>query len=246
MSQSVLVLGATSAIAQAAAKVFADRGASLYLAARDNEKLETVKQDLVVRGADKVGVYLCDLSHIEQHEHLLEEAKTFLGEIDVAILAYGVLGNQKHGEQNFDQVQEVFWTNLLSPLSFLTRLAMYFEERKAGTVAIISSVAGDRGRASNYIYGSSKAGLSVFTDGLRGRLAESGVSVLTIKPGFVDTPMTADIDKNPLFASADAVGRGIVNAIDRKKNVVYLPWYWRFIMLGIRAIPEMFFKKMSI
>lgn len=131
-------------------------------------------------------------------------------------------------------------------VSLLTLLANRLEAQKSGTIAVISSVAGDRGRSSNYVYGTAKGAVSLFLQGLRGRLHPSGVRVLTIKPGFVDTPMTADVKKNALFASPEGIAKGIVSAIDRGREVVYLPSFWRGIMLMIRAVPEPLFKRLKL
>lgn len=141
---------------------------------------------------------------------------------------------------------EAIGVNFVSAASLLSHLANLMEKRRGGTIAVISSVAGDRGRQSNYVYGAAKAGLSAFASGLRNRLQKSGVSVVTIKPGFVDTPMTAHVKKGPLFATPEAVARGIVKAIDRRKDVVYVPGFWRPIMWLIRSIPERIFKRLSL
>jgi short-subunit dehydrogenase len=145
-----------------------------------------------------------------------------------------------------DKALEEFQVNCTSVISLLILLANYFEPRKRGCIAVISSVAGDRGRKANYLYGAAKAAVTVFLGGLRGRLAKSGVSVITIKPGFVDTPMTASMRKGLLFASPRKVGEGIYHAMLKGKEVVYLPWFWRPIMLVVKSIPEPIFKKLSI
>jgi short-subunit dehydrogenase len=128
----------------------------------------------------------------------------------------------------------------------LTPIADFFEKQKHGVITVISSVAGDRGRQSNYIYGSAKAGLSVYLDGLRNRLYSAGVAVVTIKPGFVDTPMTAHLKKGFLFASPEKVARDILRAIEKRKCVVYTPWFWRWIMFVIKSIPETIFRKLKL
>ena len=143
-------------------------------------------------------------------------------------------------------VEKEMTTNFLSVVSIVTPLANKMAEKKAGTIGVISSVAGLRGRKSNYIYGAAKGGLNVYLQGLRNRLTDDGVAVVTILPGFVDTPMTAHIEKGPLFASASTVGKGIHKALLAKKNVVYLPFFWQWIMLIIRLIPEPIFKKLSL
>jgi short-subunit dehydrogenase len=156
------------------------------------------------------------------------------------------LGDQKACEQDFSLAEKEIRTNFLSCVSLLTLISNEMEKEKAGTIAVISSVAGDRGRQSNYIYGSAKGALNLFLQGLRNRMYPLGVRVLTIKPGFVDTPMTAAFKKNILFAKPDQIARGIVKAIDRKKDVVYLPFFWWGIMAIIKAIPEWIFKRLKL
>jgi short-subunit dehydrogenase len=137
-------------------------------------------------------------------------------------------------------------TNCISVISLLTHLANYFEKQRSGCVAVITSVAGDRGRQSNYVYGAAKGAVNIFLQGMRNRLSKVGVTVLTIKPGLVDTPMTAGLPKNFLFADPAVVGTRIFNAIMRGKEIVYVPWFWRWIMLIIRTIPESVFKRMKL
>jgi short-subunit dehydrogenase len=161
------------------------------------------------------------------------------------LIAHGTLSNQQLCEQSVEKTLEEFQTNCLSFISLLTILANYFEQQKRGVIAVISSVAGDRGRKSNYVYGAAKAAVTAFLSGLRSRLAASNVTVITIKPGTVDTPMTAHLRKGLLFASPQKVGAGIYAAMKQKKEVVYLPGYWRLIMFVVRSIPERFFKRVS-
>jgi short-subunit dehydrogenase len=173
---------------------------------------------------------------------MLAVATSQLGTIDLALLAHGVLGDQTAAERDYLAAEPILVTNFLSAVSLLTWLANYCESQGRGTLAVISSVAGDRGRKSNYVYGASKAGLDALLSGLRNRCDRSGVQVLTIKPGFVATPMTAHIPKNGLFATPERVASGILNAVRRRKDVVYVPWFWRPIMTIIKAVPERIFK----
>jgi decaprenylphospho-beta-D-erythro-pentofuranosid-2-ulose 2-reductase len=164
----------------------------------------------------------------------------------VVLLAYGVLGNQSAGENSFAAAREVFDVNFTSAASWITQAAHYFEMRREGCLAVITSVAGDRARASHYIYGAAKGGLGFFLEGVRLRLQGTGVRVVTIKPGFVDTPMTAHLPKSVLFARPETVARDIVRALDGKNGVIYTPWWWRIIMGIICAIPEPLFRRLKL
>lgn len=242
----VLIIGATSAIARATARLFAVRGDRLYLIARDAAKLSATAQDLRARGAAGVGSATADLDDLEAHEALLENAAQTLGGIDIALIAHGTLPEQRDLEGSYRATERELRTNFLSVVSLLTPLANRMEAQKGGTIAVISSVAGDRGRQSNYVYGTAKGAVSLFLQGLRGRLHKAGVNVITLKPGFVDTPMTANIAKNALFASPETVAKGIIQAIDKGREVVYLPGFWRAIMLAVRAVPEPLFKRLKL
>ncbi len=244
--QKVLILGATSAIAQATARLLADRGASFFLVARDPWKLQAVVSDLQTRGAKTVYSLALDLDNLDEHAAMLDSAAQILGSIDLALLAHGVLGDQAAAQTDARVAEAIYRTNFLSPASLITWLANYFEGRGAGCLAVISSVAGDRGRKSNYVYGASKGALNVLLDGVRNRVDRSGAHVLTIKPGFVATPMTAHIPRGPLFAEPRAIGRGILRAVARRQDTVYLPGFWRPIMFAVRSIPGRVFKKMNM
>ena len=242
----VLIIGATSAIAQEVAKIYAAAGSQLILVARNSQKLQQVAQDLRVRGADNVEILSLDLTDNERYEEIIVTTDKLLGGIDIALIAHGTLPDQKACEASINDTLQELQINLLSTVSLLTLLANYFEKQGSGCIAVISSVAGERGRQSNYVYGAAKGGLSIFLQGLRNRLCKAGVCVLTIKPGFVITPMTADFKKGFLWAQPRQVAEAIVTAIQKRKNVVYVPWFWRWIMLIIRNIPENIFKRMSL
>jgi short-subunit dehydrogenase len=243
---NILIIGATSAIAHETAKCFAHDGATLFLVARSQERLDDVANDLKVRGAKRVDTYTLDLADLGRHQELLDTAISSLGSLDMLLIAHGTLGDQKRCEQSVEETMQELTNNFLSVVSLLTLSANYFEQQKRGVIAVISSVAGDRGRQSNYVYGTAKAGVTTFMQGLRNRLAKSNVTVLTIKPGTVDTPMTASLKKGLLFASARSVGEGIYNAIRKRRDVVYLPTYWAIIMFIVRSIPERIFKRLSM
>jgi len=242
----VAIIGATSAIAHETAKCFASNGAELFLVARDAEKLQAIAADLKVRGAPRVETYVLDLNELERHEEMLTTAIQALQGLDRLLIAHGTLGDQHKCELSVTETLKELNTNLISIISLLTISANYFERQKRGCIAVISSVAGDRGRQSNYVYGTTKGALTVFLQGLRNRLSKSHVSVLTIKPGFVDTPMTTALKKGPLFASSRSVGKGIYQAMQSGKDVVYLPWFWRPIMLVVKCVPEAIFKRLSL
>lgn len=244
--RGVAVFGATSAIAQAWMRLLAPEGVSFFIVARNPAHLEAVAKDLVTRGATAVYAEIANLDETAGHVALLERAVESLGELDCALIAHGVLGDQAEGEQDFSIAAASLQTNFLSAASLVTWLANYFAHRYRGTIAVISSVAGDRGRKSNYIYGSAKAGLNAFLDGVRNRVDRDGVQVLTIRPGFVATPMTAHLPQGPLFATPEAVARDIQKAIESRRDVLYTPWFWRWIMAIIRAIPEWKFKGMDV
>ena len=242
----ILIIGATSAIAEATARRFAKDGDRLYLVARNPERLAAVASDLKVRGASQVETSVLDANETENHEKLIMEAEASMTGLDTVLIAHGTLSDQKGCEASFDETLKELQTNCLSFISLLTHVANRFEEQKKGTIAVISSVAGDRGRQSNYVYGTAKAAVTTFLQGLRNRLYRSGVKVITIKPGFVDTPMTAGFRKGLLWASPEQVGEGIYRALQGKGGVTYLPWFWKYIMVGIKLIPEQVFKKMAL
>jgi decaprenylphospho-beta-D-erythro-pentofuranosid-2-ulose 2-reductase len=241
-----LILGATSAIARGTALAAAERGDALFLVGRTAKKLEETAADLKVRGASSVHTLAVDLDDSSRHAQIVAEAERALGGLDTVLIAHGVLTDQPSAERDFNVVEQDFQTNFLSAASLLTVLANRFEELKIGSIAVITSVAGDRGRASNYAYGASKAALAAFTSGIRNRLGKTGVQVLDVRPGFVDTPMTAHLPKSKLSAKPEAVGREIYAALGTKKDVIYVPWFWRIIMRGVREVPEMLFKRMKL
>ncbi|MBS0583226.1 MAG: SDR family oxidoreductase [Proteobacteria bacterium] len=245
--RKVLIIGATSAIAEATARIFATRGDALFLVARNADRLQAIKADLDVRGAVRTATATLDVADFAAHRAIIDHAERELGGLDTVLIAHGTLSDQGECEKSAAALRREFDINALSTMALLTSLANLFEARKAGTLAVISSVAGDRGRQSNYVYGAAKAAVSAFLSGLRQRLAKANVDVLTIEPGFVDTPMTAGIaNKGALWAKPDAVAAGIVHAIDKRRSIVYLPWFWSLIMLVIRHIPEPIFKKLKL
>lgn len=245
-TRKILVLGATSGIAEATCRIWASQGASLFLVARNAEKLAAVAADLKIRGASYVDTAVADLDDTDDHPALLAHAVNSLTGMDIAYLAHGILGDQTEAEQNFNAAAQILHTDLMAPISLLTWLANFCMQRHSGTLAVISSVAGDRGRKSNYLYGASKAGLTAFLGGLRNRIDREGVNVLVIKPGPTRTAMTAGMPKSEKFADVDSVAKSIVRAIDKRKDVLYVPFQWQPIMFIIRNIPESIFKKLNL
>uniref|UniRef100_UPI0040488F44 SDR family oxidoreductase n=1 Tax=Limnohabitans sp. TaxID=1907725 RepID=UPI0040488F44 len=242
----VLVIGATSSIAEHCARIWAAKGDALYLVARNEVRLQTIAADLKVRGAAQTGTYCTDLNEMDRHAALLKAAEAAMGGIDTVLIAHGTLSNQKACEQSVEETLIEIKTNALSTISLLTLIANRFEAKQAGTIAVISSVAGDKGRASNYLYGSAKAMITAFTSGLRQRLHKSNVAVVTIKPGFVDTPMTAGFKKGLLWTKPEAVAATIVKAIDGKKSEVYVPAFWWAVIAVIKAIPNAIFRRINL
>ncbi len=240
------MLGATSSIAIATMRRLVSPTTHFMLVARNSDRLTVVAQDLITRGALAVDTWVTDLDDTTAHGEMLAAASERLTKIDFALIAHGVLGDQQAAEADFEVAAAILHTNFISTVSLVTWLANYFQNQHSGTLAVISSVAGDRGRKSNYVYGASKGALNIFLDGLRNRIDREGVQVLTIKPGFVATPMTAHVPHNALFATPDQVALGILKAIERRKDVAYIPWFWFWIMTLVCAIPGSRFKKMNM
>jgi short-subunit dehydrogenase len=237
--------GATSAIAQAAARPFATDGDSLVLAGRDPDRLQSVADDLRARGAARIETLEIDFLETGRCAGVVEQARELLGGLDVLLVAQGTLPDQAACESDVEQTLREHSLNMTSTIALLVPAANLFEAQGHGCLAVITSIAGVRGRRSNYVYGAAKAGVSAFLEGLRGRMAACGVSVVDIRPGFVDTPMTADIPKNPLFASAADVGQRVYRAVSRGEDVVYTPWFWRWIALVLQCIPRAIFKRLN-
>ena len=246
MSKNILVIGATSLIAEHCLRIWAKERSNLYIVGRDNVKLDSISKDLVIRGAKKVNTYIVDFNDFDKYKKMFEQIEIKLKFIDIAFIAHGILPNQKKSETNLNLIIQQINTNATSSVLMLSHLANKFENQKSGTIAIISSVAGDRGRSSNYIYGSSKAMINTFTSGLRQRLYKSNVKVLTIKPGFVDTPMTAHLNKNFLWSKPQNIAKKIVKAIGSKNDEIYLSNFWSIVMFIIKIIPNFIYNKFKI
>ena len=244
----ILVLGATSAIAEQWARLRAEQGDSLLLVARDAEKLEAIRRDLEARGASSVEIAVEDLGETENASKRFDKFIDTMDGIDVTFIAYGILGGQDLAETDPAHLERILTINFSSAVLWAELTARAFQLQGQGTLIGISSVAGDRGRKTNYAYGAAKAGFSTYLAGMAHRFAGSDVHVLTVKPGFVDTPMTAHIEnrEGPLWATPEAVAKAIERAVRKRKTTVYTPWFWRFIMLIIIHLPRFVFNRMKI
>ncbi|MDF2396731.1 SDR family oxidoreductase [Pseudomonas sp. 3MA1] len=243
----VLIIGATSAIATACARMWAERGAEFFLVSRNKEKLEQTGADLMARGATATTCYSMDVSDFSSHVKMLTQCLAALKQIDIALIAHGTLPNQQLCEQDVEMALREFTINGTSVISLLTLLAKQFETQHCGTLAVISSVAGDRGRPSNYLYGTAKAAVSTFCEGLSARLYKAGVHVIDIKPGFVDTPMTQGLPlPAALIAKPEQVAKRIIKGIEEKTTILYAPGFWKAIMLIIKLIPHFIFKRTNL
>lgn len=240
----ILILGATSDIAKATAHAYARQGYGLQLAARNREKLEVIAKDLRVRHQLPVDCFYFDALDYSSHEAFWKELPQ---RPDTTLCAFGYLGNQEKGEQEWEEARQIIEANFTGAVSILNIVARAYEAQEGGTIIGISSVAGERGRASNYLYGSAKAAFTAYLSGLRNRLSKKGVHVLTVKPGFVRTKMTEGLElPGPLTAEPEQVARAIYKAARAKKDVIYTLAVWQLIMQNIRLIPESVFKKMNL
>ena len=240
----VVIAGATSAVAQAAIRIWAQRGMTLTLVARNAGELERIAADARVRGAPAVATVVGDLTNAT----FIMEAVSAMDVPRVALIAYGSLIDSARADNDAKYLANELNTNFISAALWAQSLAerMAADSANGGTIAVISSVAGDRGRGSNHAYGAAKAGLTAFCSGLRARMTARRVHVVTVKPGFIDSPMTAHIaKKGALWATPETIAKGIINAIDKKRDVVYLPGFWRLIMLIIKHVPEGTFKRLK-
>lgn len=246
-SKKVLIIGATSAIATACARLWASEGSDFFLVARNVDKLQQTAADLKARGAKNVTLHEMDANDIDAHPLMLSRGLTALGQIDIALIAHGTLPDQKACERDVHLALREFANNGTSVIALLTILAEQFETQRCGSLAIISSVAADRGRPSNYLYGSAKAAVSTYCEGLHARLFKVGVHVTTIKPGFVDTPMTQGLSlPAALLAQPAQVAQRIVKGIANRVPTLYAPGFWGLIMLIIRSIPQPVFKRLNL
>lgn len=247
MKKSILIVGAASGMAEALARRYAAEGCDFFLIGRSSEKLDLIATDLRARHAGVVHTAVWDAADVDGFAAVADLAWARMPKMDVALIAHGTLPDQARAESDLAYAQAHFKVNGTSAVACLMVLANRFAVQRSGVLAVIGSVAGDRGRQSNYLYGAAKSAVEACASGLRVRLAKSGVHVLLIKPGFVSTAMTAGLALPPLLTvGPDVVARDIQRAIERRKDVLYTPWFWRWIMLIIRSIPNAIFKKLSI
>jgi decaprenylphospho-beta-D-erythro-pentofuranosid-2-ulose 2-reductase len=244
MTKTVLILGATSDVGMSCADVFAKNGFAIQLAARNPERLKPAQADLRIRHGVEVSCYDFDANKYEQHHSFYNGLET---KPDVVICMFGVLGDQEKGEKEWKEAETIIAANYTGAVSVLNVVAQDFVKRGSGMIIGVSSVAGERGRMSNYLYGSAKAGFTAYLSGLRNKLNPTGVHVMTVKPGFMDTKMTEGLPlPKPLTASPEQASKAIFNAYRKKKNVVYIKGIWKLIMFIIRTIPEFIFKKLKL
>jgi decaprenylphospho-beta-D-erythro-pentofuranosid-2-ulose 2-reductase len=242
----VLIIGATSVIAHAVARRYAPGAARFYLLARRADLLADNADDLRVRGASEVRVHPFEAGDFDSHPALIDAAFAAYDGFDKVLVAHGVLPDQGQCEASVQAALASFDINARSMVSLLTLLAERMQRQGSGVIGVISSVAGDRGRASNYVYGAAKAAVSAFAAGLRHRLHASNVRVVTILPGIVDTPMTAGLKRGALWAKPETVAADIAKALDKGSGVTYTPGIWRFIMAVIRVVPEAIFVRTKL
>jgi len=247
-SNRVVILGALSAIATAAARIYAKEGAAITLVARNRERLETLAADLKARGAVQVEVAAMDLEAEAQRAaaHLADWSSR-MGGIDHVHLVYGYLGTQAKASADTTELARITASNYSSAIHWAEATANILRKQKHGSLVAVSSVAGDRGRQSNYAYGAAKGGIALFVQGIAHSLAGTGARAVAVKPGFVDTPMTDGLKKGgPMWASAEQVGRALRRAADRGGPIQYAPGKWRLVMLVIRSVPSFIFHKTKL
>lgn len=241
---TMVIIGATSAIAHGVARLYAERGITFFLVGRNEEHLRAMASDLVARGAKGANVYIADLRMRDVHADIVRQSLADLGTVDVVFIAHGTMPDQRELNTDVDATLDCFMTNAVSIVSISHRYATALEAQGSGSLVVLSSVAGERGRQSNYTYGSAKAAVTAYYSGLRARLAPKGVHVLTVKPGPVDTPMTSGLAM-PLKATVGVVASDIARGIDKRVNVLYTPGVWRLVMAVVRALPESIFMKLK-
>lgn len=245
-SRTVVILGSTSAIARAIAVAFGRQGFNVILGARDAAENEILADDVRVRSGMEAHAVLFDAEDFDSHPAFFKHCVELAGDsLEGVVACFGYMDEQAKAQADFSVARRTIDVNFTAMVSILEPFAAHFEAHRRGFMAAISSVAGDKGRQSNYIYGASKGGLNAYLQGLRNRMYHAGVPVTTIKPGFVDTKMTFALTNLPLVASPEKAGNAIVCAIRKQKDVAYVPWFWRYILLIFQHLPEAVFKRLK-
>lgn len=241
---TALILGAASDMASAIAEKFAAEGYNIQLAARNADRLQPLQSDLAIKYSSRVSIHEFDALSFDTHDQFFIDIDP---KPDVSICVFGLLGENEKAIVDWSQASKIIHTNYTGAVSILNTIAKFYAERQEGVIVGISSVAGERGRQSNYLYGSAKAGFTAYLSGLRNKLYQRKVHVVTVQPGFVYTRMTENIAlPKPLTAKPEEVANAVYNAVKRKKNIVFVKWFWRYIMLIIKNIPEGIFKKLKL
>ena len=241
---TVLILGATSDMAVAIAKKFASKQYAIQLAARNMEQLKPLQGDISIRYNVTCSVHAFDALKFDSHQVFFDQ---LIPKPDIAICVFGYLGENEKARTEWKEAEKIIQTNYTGAVSILNVISNYYASQRSGVIAGISSVAGERGRQSNYMYGSAKAGFTAYLSGLRNRMVPENVHVLTVLPGFVYTRMTENLKlPKPLTAQPEEVGEAVYQAVQDKTNIIYVRWMWRWIMLIIKLVPELIFKKLKL
>ena len=243
-NKTILILGGNSDVGKSLAKYFGNFGSNLILTSRKKAQLDSFKYDLEIRHKINCNIELFDVLNFNSHELFYKNLKI---KPDIVITCIGYLDNQYDSQNYFEESLKSIQTNYTGLVSILNIISIDFQKKRSGVIVGISSVAGDRGRGSNYIYGSSKSAFTSYLSGLRNQLSKSGISVITVKPGYINTKMTAHLKLlNILTATPEEVSKGIIKSIKKKKDIVYIKWFWRWIMFLIELIPEKIFKRLRL
>lgn len=246
MTRKILFLGGNSAIAKKIAIQLVKSEDEVCLAGRDKNEIERCCSDLQIRTGANVFSLFFDTNDLDSHSNFYDDLKNKWEMVDIVIAATGALGNQQEVQKSVNLMYNVIASNFIGIASILGLIISDMETKQQGQIVVLSSVAGDRGRQSNYIYGSAKAGINAFLSGVRNRVSKKNINVLTVKLGFVDTSMVFGKTGMFLVAQPEEVAKKIVNAMSKRRNIIYVPFFWKFIMLIIIAIPEKLFKRLSL
>lgn len=241
---NILLLGATSAMAKATAYLYASKGYSITLAARNTDRVSALASDISIKHCVECYVEKFDAEEMESHDTFFNNLKV---KPDIVISFVGYLGDQKLAESSFEESEKIIQINYVGCVSILNIISEFFANEKKGVIVGIGSVAGDRGRQKNYMYCSAKAGFATYLDGLRNRMCKLGVHVMTVKPGYVYTKMTEGMELPGLLTSTpEYVAKSLYKAVRKKRNSIYISWKWRYVMMIIKNIPEFIFKKLNL